>query len=125
MARILIVDDEAMILDLLGRLLSGSGHEVFAAHDADEAISLLARQTLDIAVVDLVMPGKGGLTLIMENLALYPDLSVIAMSGRIPVGTDSMVGLGSALKIGCFLPKPFTLEELESAIETALSKRCA
>jgi DNA-binding response OmpR family regulator len=124
-ATILVVDDEEPILDLLRRLLEKGGHEVFAARNAEEAIATLGSKRPEIAIVDLVMPGKGGLTLIMENLVLHRDLEVIAMSGRIPVGTDSMLGLGATLRISCFLPKPFTAEELEAAVRTAQAKACA
>ncbi len=124
-ARILVVDDEPAILELLKRLLERNGHEVLVAQNADAAVAILRTSNPEIAIVDLVMPGKGGLTLIMENLASKPDLMVVAMSGRIPLGTDSVLGLGNAIGVSCYLPKPFTPEELEQAISTALSKRCA
>ncbi len=125
MARILVVDDEPTILELLTRLLVRSGHEVLAAQNADAAVAILKTESPEIAIVDLVMPGKGGLALIMENLAKKPGLTIVAMSGRIPLGTDSVLGLGNAIGINCYLPKPFTQEELEKAISSALSKRCA
>jgi DNA-binding NtrC family response regulator len=124
-ARILVVDDEELIRDMLSSLLARSGHEVFSAGNADEALAFLEESVPEVAFVDLVMPGKGGLTLIMENLSNWPELNVVAMSGRIPVGTDSMRGLGTTLGISCFLPKPFTSEELDHAVALALSNRCS
>ena len=121
----MVVDDEVAVLETLERQLRRSGHVVHVAHNAAEAIETLGSHEVDVALVDLVMPGKGGLTLIMENLSSKPDLMVVAMSGRLPVGTDSMKSLGGTLGISCYLGKPFTQEELDRAIATALARSCA
>lgn len=119
-ARILIVDDEEAILTLLGTMLERAGHEVLSATSSDHALEILAKEKIEVAIIDLVMPGTGGLTLIMEHLAARPELGVVAMSGRLPIGRDSMRGLGSTLKIRSYLPKPFTADDLTKAISEAL-----
>jgi len=122
-ARILIVDDEEAILAILTPMLERGGHEVVSAESSDRALEILESDRVDIAIIDLVMPGKGGLTLIMEHLAARKDIGLVAMSGKLPVGSDSMLGLGNALRIGAFLPKPFTMDDLQKAISDAMPAR--
>lgn len=124
MALILVVDDEAPIVELVAKILEKKGHSVVSAASADEALAVLDRSRPELALVDLVMPGKGGMTLIMENLRARPGLRVIAMSGRIPLGTEGFAGFSAQFGIDCMLNKPFTPQELEASVEKALAKRC-
>jgi DNA-binding response OmpR family regulator len=64
MARILIVDDEESIRDLIREVLSPEGHELLLAADASQAFELLRRKSIDLAIVDRNMPGTGGIDLI-------------------------------------------------------------
>ncbi|MEI6386441.1 MAG: response regulator [Spirochaetota bacterium] len=120
MALILVVDDEPMVLETLGRMLEKSGHMVECAKDVETASAAMSMRPPEIIFVDLVMPGTGGLTFIMESLKEQRHVAVIAMSGRIPVGTDSMLGLRSTLGICAFLAKPFTSAELAVVLDKAL-----
>ena len=123
MARILVVDDELMVLDTLSKMLEKSGHMVECAPDVATAISLMGKRPPEIIFVDLVMPGTGGLTFIMESLTKQEHVTIVAMSGRIPVDTDSVLGLRETLGICAFLAKPFTMAELDAVLEIALSTR--
>ena len=125
MARILVIDDEEQVISTMRSLLERSGHVVFAADGAETALALISKESIELAIVDLVMPGKGGLTLIMENLASSGSLAVVAMSGRLPVGGDAMARLGRSFGIHCYLAKPFTKEELDLAVSSALAQACA
>lgn len=122
-ARVLIVDDEESIIEIVASLLERDGHEVQSASSSAQALEAIGERPPDVAIVDLVMPGTGGLTLIMEKLAGIRGLAIVAMSGKLPLGQDSMTGLGPALHISAFLPKPFTAEELARAVKTALGAR--
>lgn len=124
MALILVVDDEPSIVELIGKILERKGHRVMSASSADEALTVLERSKPEVALVDLVMPGKGGMTLIMENLRAMPGLGIIAMSGRIPLGTEGFAGFSAQFGVDCMLNKPFTPQELEASVERALAKRC-
>lgn len=125
MAKILVVDDEPSIRTLISEILSRRGHVVVQASDAEEAVHLAYSEKPEVALVDLVMPGTGGMTLIMDELRIMPGLSVVAMSGRIPMGSESFSGFSSQFGISCFLGKPFTVEELMDKVESALGNRCA
>lgn len=98
---------------------------MFKAADAEEAIYLASAERPDLAIVDLVMPGTGGMTLIMDSFRLIPGMAIVAMSGRIPMGTDAFASFSSQFGVGCFLGKPFTVEELDNAVEKALNSVCA
>jgi DNA-binding NtrC family response regulator len=125
MAKVLIVDDEVSIRLLLGELLSRRGDTVLMADDAESAVYLANSAHPDLAIVDLVLPGKGGMSLIMDNLHRITGLAIVAMSGRIPMGNDAFTAFSDQFGISCFLSKPFTVEELYLSIEKALSSACA
>ena len=124
MSKVLVVDDESSIRLLISEILVRKGYEVFKAADAAEALRLAQSEKPEVAIVDLVMPGIGGMTLIMEKLRSVPGLSIVAMSGRIPLGTDAFTSFSEQFGVACFLQKPFTVQELLAAVERALQGAC-
>ncbi len=124
MATILVVDDEEAIRDILSRILAPAGHRMIEAVDAETALAALEREKPEVAFVDLVMPGKGGLSLIMESLCKVPGLAVVAMSGRIPLQGDSLSGFSRQFGITCYLEKPFTPEAVREAVRKAFVGSC-
>jgi DNA-binding NtrC family response regulator len=123
MATILVVDDEPSIVRLVSQLLTREGHRVVGAANAEEAVASLETARPDVAIVDLVMPGKGGMTLIMDDLRHVPDLGIVAMSGRIPLGGDSFASFSAQFGVSSFLLKPFSSADLAKAVNQALTKR--
>ncbi|KPF69590.1 XRE family transcriptional regulator [beta proteobacterium AAP99] len=121
MARILVVDDEVGIRELLSEILNDEGHEVVSAENAQSARSARATQHFDAILLDIWMPDTDGVTLLKEwagqnALAATP---VIMMSGH---GTiDTAV---EATRIGAidFLEKPITLTKLLKAVSVALNR---
>ncbi len=111
-SRILIVDDDELILAALGfsfdLLLPGC--QVSTAGDGAAALDELRRQPFDLILTDYSMPKTNGLELTRAAHQIAPGVRIVLMSGRfgrdeIPAGTASMLLNG-------FLPKPFTLREL-------------
>ena len=123
MATVLVVDDEESIVQFVSELLRREGYRVIGASGAEEAVASLAAERPDVAIVDLVMPGKGGMTLIMDELRKVPGLGIVAMSGRIPLGGDSFAAFSSQFGVSSFLLKPFTPEDLAEAVRKALEKQ--
>lgn len=120
MARILIVDDEPSILNVLTVFLCQHEHEVIAAGSAKEALELLAEKEVDAMLVDLRLgPGLDGLELLHECLALRPNLPAIMMTayGTIEVAVQAM-------REGAddFICKPFDLKALHERLETILRR---
>jgi two-component system, NtrC family, response regulator HydG len=118
-ARVLVVDDAPVTLELLSRSLEGKGYLTFVAPDVAAAVGVLEREPVDLLVTDLKMPGASGLELTRHVRAHHPDTEVILITGYPTV--ESAV---QAVKMGAeeYLPKPFTQRELLDAVERALEK---
>jgi CheY-like chemotaxis protein len=114
--RILVVEDETAVRELVGRVLGGAGHQVSSARDAAEALSLTRRQdpAFDLVLTDVVMPGMNGLQLARELRADRPDLPIILMSGYTAEPLEAS-DAGFVL-----LPKPFTADDLLRHVGAAL-----
>ena len=80
--RILIVDDEASIRLTLSTLLKRAGHEVTSAENGEEAVSILERQSFDLLLVDLKMPGMDGMQVVAAARQRQPDIAIIVLTGH-------------------------------------------
>ena len=120
MERILIVDDEAGMRDMLSILLRKEGYGVTVADRAEKAIEMAARGEFDLVMSDISMPGKSGIEVLRQTKAASPDTPVILITAY--ASTESAV---EALKLGAYdyLIKPFDVEELKNVVRNALEKR--
>ena len=84
---VLVVDDEPAIRRLLSRSLSSAGFAVHEAEDGNRALDLLRREPVDIAIVDLNMPGMDGVTTLRMMRDYSPRLQVLVMTGLPTVDT--------------------------------------
>lgn len=116
MTRILVVDDEPAILELLVDVLRDEGYELTVAGDGVASLQVLTKTEVDLVITDTMMPQLGGVELIrsMRERPEFLEIPVILMSAAAPPGMD---GLGTV----SFLPKPFDLTALLDTVETALS----
>lgn len=117
--RILVVDDTPETVEVIGRNLSSRGYMVFTASDVDGAIARLEETPVELVITDLRMPRAGGLTLVRHIRENFKDTEVVIITGFASVGSAV-----EAVKAGAedYLPKPFTDEELFTAVERALEK---
>jgi DNA-binding response OmpR family regulator len=120
MARILIIDDEAMIRNLLVRMLEREGYETVTASNGKDGINIHRKNPADLIITDLIMPDKEGIETIMELRRDFQDVKIIAMSGG--GKTDSETYLHIAKTIGAIktLAKPFDRKELLTTIRELL-----
>lgn len=118
--RLLIVDDEPRICQVLNLLATRWGYEVQTANNGNEALKRLEDFPAEVLVSDLKMPGMDGETLLAEVRARYPDIIVIMMTAHATV--KSAV---EAMKAGAFdyIMKPFDNDELRVVIERAAEHR--
>lgn len=120
-ARVLIVDDEETFAAVLGEALTARGLDVRAARNAEEAERALARQTFDLALVDLKLPGRtDGLGVLEQILQRAPETVVIMLTAY---GTlDSAV---AALRRGAYdyLTKPASIPTIVESLERGLAKK--
>ncbi|MCA1791271.1 MAG: response regulator [Thioalkalivibrio sp.] len=119
--RILLVDDEPVLLQMTEKILRRLGHDVTAAPNGAAALDVLASaaEAIDLVITDLTMPTMGGAELIRRIRQTRPDLPVILTSGF--ADTPEGRSLGSAEGVS-FLAKPFTHQELAQAVEVGLAK---
>ncbi len=120
MARILVVDDEIGIRELLSEILYDEGHSVDLAENAAQARAARQNYRPDLVLLDIWMPDTDGVSLLKEWAAQgLLDMPVIMMSGHATVDTAV-----EATRIGAadFLEKPITLQKLLSTISAALAK---
>jgi len=117
--RILVVDDEAQIVDLVQEFLRGAGFEVDAAKDAASALELIRDRIYDAAVVDFNLPDMNGVMLHRQIRQMDPELAdrTIFMSGFLQADTniDYYTSFG-----GGFLAKPFDVRDVVDAIRNVL-----
>lgn len=118
MAKILVVDDEIGIRELLSEILSDEGHMVYTAENAQQARDFRAGKAPDLVLLDIWMPDTDGISLLKEwrreNLLSMP---VIMMSGHASIDTAVEATRHGALG---FLEKPIALQKLLKAVEHAL-----
>ncbi len=119
-ARILIVDDDPLIRRQLEGLYSTHGFAVDSAHDVQEALEKLSASEFSVAVVDLKMPGKDGITLTSEIRASWPAVDVIMITGY-----GSIKGAVEAMRQGAcdYITKPFEPDDILLATQKVLERR--
>ena len=120
--KLLIVDDEAIVRDSLGKWFREEGYEVGTAESARAALARLAEQRWDLALVDIKMPGTDGIELQRRLRDIDPALIVIIMTGYASVETAVQ-----ALKNGAYdyVAKPFDPDDIANVVRNALSHRRA
>jgi diguanylate cyclase (GGDEF)-like protein len=106
--KILIVDDEEQVLNVIVSLFSKYGHSCETAKDGIEALEKLKKNPFDSAVIDIVMPLMDGITLTRELENLYPNLPVMIMTGH---ADEHSAGLAIAAGAREFIKKPFSIDE--------------
>ncbi|HEX3884905.1 MAG TPA: response regulator [Stellaceae bacterium] len=116
---ILIVDDEQEICALVHQYLSGEGYQVSVAHDGGEMRQVIERSTVDLVILDIVLPTEDGLTLARTLRAERQDIGIIMLTGRGDT-IDRIVGL----EIGAddYLAKPFHLRELLARVKSVVRR---
>src|SRR5215813_6680495 len=117
--RILVVDDEASIRDLLSKTLALAEYDVDTAPDGRSALERLRLYPYDLLIADLKMPGLDGLSLIREAKRLKPDLPVIIITG---FSTESSAIEAVNLGVDGYLTKPFRVPQVLAAAARALGE---
>ncbi len=120
MARVLIIDDDVTLRQALTKHLERAGHEVRQAADGDAGIRAYERHAADVVIVDIFMPGQGGLQTIGRLRREWPAVKIVAMSGVKSAGAIDVGGHAVALGADRFLTKPFEAATLVALVSAAL-----
>lgn len=122
MAKILLVDDNAELLELAAMFLREADHSVTMAADGKEAMRLVEGNAFDLIITDIVMPEKEGLETIRELRRKNPAVKIIAISGGGHVAPENYLVMARMLGAAQSLTKPFSGEELLAAVSRVLSE---
>ncbi len=119
---ILVVDDERAIQDTLAWCLRTDAHEVRTAGDGDEAMAIMASQSFDLIISDIIMPGLSGVDLLRKARALQPRTPVVLITAFATVETAV-----EALREGAsdYVIKPFKFDDLRLRVQRLLEHRAA
>ena len=119
MSKILVVDDDPSLHQVIEGALADDGHTLLHATDPRKGLEILAREKVDLALIDYVMPEMDGIELIDNLRRDHPELKTIMITAY---GTPDAV-LGALRKQVCdFLVKPFSIADLRAAINGALDE---
>ncbi|MEE8360147.1 MAG: response regulator [Candidatus Omnitrophota bacterium] len=119
-AKVLSIDDEEVIRTLLKKILTKAGYGVKLAASGEEGLRVMKKEAFDLCIIDLKMPGMGGMAFLGRMKELYPDTEAVILTafGDIDTAVDAM-------KKGAFnfVPKPFKKEIFLTIIGRALERR--
>lgn len=118
--RILVIDDEGIVLESCRRVLEPEGYELQLATSADEALRAVEKNPPALLLLDLKMPVHDGFYLMNELKKRGKEIPVIVMSGY---STDETIKETDRMGAIRFLPKPFTPDELIQTVREAIERR--
>lgn len=118
--RLLVVDDEKIVLESCRRVLETQGYGVSLAKSADEALEVIEKEDFSLLLLDLKMPVHDGIYLMRELKQREKDMPIIVMSGY---STRETIEEAEMMGANLFLPKPFTPEELIEAIRKVTDRK--
>jgi two-component system NtrC family sensor kinase len=120
--RVLVVDDEEPVANLLARLLRELGHQPVVVNGGAEALELIAREPFDLVLSDVKMPGMSGFELHQTIKQVNPDLAT-----RLVFVTGDLLSAATQARIAQsgnpYIAKPFAIERLETLVRALLSQR--
>jgi len=119
MARILVVDDEHLIVSAYTRVLRHNGHEVYCASRATKAGAILQKSEIDVIVSDLIMPGMNGISFMELVRRHWPEIPVILITGFPSLSSEQSARTSGAF---AFLSKPVSVPELRATVEAAIEE---
>jgi DNA-binding response OmpR family regulator len=116
-SRVLVVEDEPRIAHFLGKALRLDGHDVVVAEDGEVALFLAMTEPFDLAVLDLTLPGRSGLDVLVELHRDRPALPVMMLTGR-----DDPAARRACAEAGAvaFLAKPLVVDDLREQVRALL-----
>lgn len=121
MARILVMEDDPAVRELLKQMLRAAGHEVVEAADGKEGVELYSSQPTDLVIADMLMPEKPGWEAILELRRKFPDLKAIGISAGDDMGPFGYLMLARRFGAKRLLMKPLKRRELLDAVDEVLS----
>lgn len=121
MERILVIDDDTQIREMLREILEREGYEVEAAENGKDALAIQQADPCDVIITDLIMPEQDGVETIMEFMQRDPTVKIIAISGGGRIGPRDYLEMAEALGAKKTFYKPFKRQEMLAAVKELLA----
>ena len=118
MIRILVIDDEPAVRDMMRQILERAGYEVADAGDGRQGMVQLRRQLVDLIITDILMPEQEGIETIRMVRKEFPQVKILAMSGGGAKGHLDVLPVAQAFGAHRTLAKPFERKDLLDAVST-------
>ena len=117
--KILVVDDDTIVLDSCKRVLEAEGFEIHLVLSANKAIEVMESNNFDLLLIDVKMPEHDGIWLIQRVKEKWPEIPIVVMTGY---PTPETIDDGIKLGANSVISKPFTPEELVESVRVAFKK---
>ena len=117
--KILVIDDEPVVLTSCRKVLEEDGFDAYLVPSADEALKAMKKEVFDLLLVDVKMPKHDGIYLMQKVKEKWPDVPIIVMSGY---PTPDTITDGAKMGADAFIAKPFTPDELLETIRQVIQK---
>lgn len=117
--KILLVDDDRTLVKAIRRSFESLGYEVVVCYEGGPVLDVIEQEKPDIVILDIMLPGKDGLTVLKEIREKFPGLPVIMLTAR---SEDIDIVVGLEMGADDYVSKPFSMRELEARIK-AVSRR--
>ena len=119
--RLLVVEDEKKLCDMIAKSLHQAGYEVDTCNDGEEALDMIYAEMYDLIVLDLNLPGMDGMDILRELRGGGGETKVLILSARSQIA-DKVDGLDAGAND--YMEKPFHLQELEARVRSLTRRKC-
>jgi len=118
--RLLVVDDDETVRDLLRRVLEEAGYDVVTAANGQEALDKMSQWQIETVLLDIKMPGMSGMEVLRQLTTNWPNICVIMVTG-----VDDAQTAVEAMKLGAYdyITKPFNRDDMVLTVRRAIKKR--
>ncbi len=125
MATILIADDDEVLRKIIRKFLEKDGHTIIEASNGNEVLDVFQHKKIDVAILDVVMPDKGGIETLLEMSCSDIEAKVILITGIVDTETEVFQNLCKQFKAQYIIQKPFEKEKLIETVNALLAKNPA
>lgn len=122
MKRILVIDDDWQMREMMHQALERAGYDVVDAANGKIGMNIQRQEPVDLVITDLIMPEKEGIETIRELRRDFPGLKIIAISGGGRAGADGYLSVAKTIGADRTLSKPFDLKQILDTVGELLSQ---
>jgi CheY-like chemotaxis protein len=124
MATILLVEDDALVREVLSSAIESKGHTVVTAANGVEGLNQFAQRPFDLVISDIIMPDMEGIGMIREMRRKNPDVKIVAISGGGRTGNLDFLDIAKKLGASAIMKKPIRTADIYSLLDDCLREKC-